>query len=225
MGHSHATSGALAFAAAIPALHLAGVEPSLPTILAGTLATAGAALLPDADHPDGTISHFLWPISHWFCRFVHWAARGHRELTHTLLFVPFAAGLSWGSLLLAGHVQHTAWLPWILLLVLIALGVRALNISRHLGGLLAAVATVLLYRSGASLTLLPLAVGLGCLMHILGDALTVEGVPMLFPHARLHKPKTWSRWPILGHAGSKIELVVFSPLMTAATCVLLWVNR
>ena len=51
LGRDHALSGALAFAALGPSLHVTGSH-----LAAGVLLTAGAGTLPDIDHPDSTIS-------------------------------------------------------------------------------------------------------------------------------------------------------------------------
>ena len=71
MGHSHALSGAVAWLALAPAT-AAATHHSLSgaSVLGGTLACAGAALLPDLDHPDGTIAHFFWLPSEWFAKLV-----------------------------------------------------------------------------------------------------------------------------------------------------------
>jgi LexA-binding, inner membrane-associated putative hydrolase len=50
-GRDHALTGAVAFAAAAPLLHLTALS-----VAAGTVLTAGAALLPDIDEPGSTIS-------------------------------------------------------------------------------------------------------------------------------------------------------------------------
>jgi LexA-binding, inner membrane-associated putative hydrolase len=51
LGHDHALSGALAFAAVAPLLHVSGVH------LAASIAlTAGAGVFPDIDEPGSTIA-------------------------------------------------------------------------------------------------------------------------------------------------------------------------
>jgi membrane-bound metal-dependent hydrolase YbcI (DUF457 family) len=66
---------------------------------------------------------------------------------------------------------------------------------------------------------LPLCIGLGFAVHLIGDALTIEGVPLLWPlNPRPPKPFTevpvlrdvWKHngylaLPVLGHAGSRRE--------------------
>ncbi|MFD4974765.1 metal-dependent hydrolase, partial [Streptomyces sp. NPDC058424] len=100
MGHSHAVSGALLFAGTAPYVpplvlhtHLAPQE-----ILMGTVLCAGAALLPDLDHHDGTIANFLGPVSKVLCRFVAWISGGHRHATHSLFFVILMTVGSWAGI-------------------------------------------------------------------------------------------------------------------------------
>lgn len=58
MGYGHAAMGAAGFLALTSSSSLAlGIAPQpLPVVAAGALLTAGAALLPDLDHHDGTIA-------------------------------------------------------------------------------------------------------------------------------------------------------------------------
>src|SRR5579859_2494613 len=95
-GRDHALTGAVAFAAAAPLLHLTALS-----VAAGTVLTAGAALLPDIDEPGSTISRqggFLTMNLAWI---VHRVSGGHRKGTHSFLGVAvFAVGA-----LLAGNWQ------------------------------------------------------------------------------------------------------------------------
>ena len=58
------------------------------------LSTAGAALLPDLDHPGGTIANCFGPVSRAVARTVHRISGGHREATHSMLFAALAFGAS-----------------------------------------------------------------------------------------------------------------------------------
>ena len=51
LGHDHALTGAVAFTAVAPLLHVTG-----PGLLAGLVLTAGAGVLPDIDEPGSTIA-------------------------------------------------------------------------------------------------------------------------------------------------------------------------
>lgn len=218
MGSSHAASGALAWAAVAavaPHLPLVHAHMSLPTLGVGVFACAGAALLPDLDHPEGTAAWTFGPASKAACRSINRIFHGHRHGTHTILFALGAATTTW----LVDRAPHG---NLVILFVLLALAIRALRLIPHVVVPTAAIATFVIGMSGVGLGWLPLAVGLGSLVHIAGDALTVEGVPALYP---LRPMKQHVRLPILGHAGSRRELLVAAPLMTVATAALLWVGR
>lgn len=210
MCRGHAASGALAFTALVTAAPLVHVHPSAAQTAFGALATAGGALLPDADSPVALLAHCWGRASHAFSEWVHRVSGGHRHGTHVPLFAPLAAGATWFWLALTGplHVDgHHRVMPWVagpMLYPLLTLALRALRIARgwaHPIGIGLAFAAVR-WAHGYT-TWLPLAVGLGCLVHIAGDALTTEGVPAYWP---FRPTSVHLRLPILGHAGSAREL-------------------
>jgi membrane-bound metal-dependent hydrolase YbcI (DUF457 family) len=166
----------------------------------GALVSAGAALLPDLDHPEATIAHTLGPITHVLARGVHALAGGHRQATHSLVFVALVTGAA----LLLGLAP---WGGGVVVFVCAALALRTVGPMRAgvAGAVVAAVVTVVVTRT------VPLggwwlaeAVGLGCLCHILADALTPEGVPLAWPaRARL-------ALPVVSHTGNVTEGVIAS---------------
>ncbi|MET8957038.1 metal-dependent hydrolase [Streptomyces sp. NPDC004533] len=224
MGHSHAVSGALLFAGSAPFLpplllhtHLAPRE-----ILMGTVLCAGAALLPDLDHHDGTIAHFLGPISRLLCRFVAWISGGHRHATHSLFFVVLMAVGSWAGITYLGR-PFTLGMSFFLL----AMAVRALNLCPpghgfHAWGTIVAMAGL----GSAAIAKfipsapgwLPYAIGLGCLTHLLGDSITKQGTPWLWPL------KTRYEIVLIKSSGNKLETEILTPLMGAGTIALLWLT-
>jgi membrane-bound metal-dependent hydrolase YbcI (DUF457 family) len=223
LGHSHSTSGALAWGAAAAWVPVA-VWPSRLTaadILVGTFVTAGAALLPDLDHPEGTIAHFLGPVSHQFCRFVSWISGGHRHATHSFFFVALMTYGTWAGV-------HYLKRPFTLGLVFIlfSLAVRALHLCPpgkgiHSWGvvtLIAAGGTFLVYQwIPAAPDWLPISVGLGTLVHLFGDCLTVEGCPLLWPlpmHLEI---------PIIRHTGNKLETAVLTPVMAVGAVIAVFI--
>jgi membrane-bound metal-dependent hydrolase YbcI (DUF457 family) len=191
MGRSHSLSGAVAGLAAAPLVGTLTHRPLGPGGLALMAAvTAGAALLPDLDHEDGTLSHALGPVSDLATKAVAWASGGHRHATHSLAFA-LAAGL--GTWALVGYASRWAMLA--LVLALIAAGLRALDVNATAGWprcwLAAAVITGAAGRwYGGPWSWLPYAVGLGCLAHLAGDLLTPEGCPLLWPRR--------GRWDVPG---------------------------
>ncbi|HYQ62545.1 metal-dependent hydrolase [Actinophytocola sp.] len=192
MAVGHALSG-LAAGAALVALAGGGTATA---VLAGAV-TAGAALLPDLDHPSAIASRYLG----WLGEFVGEVLRSlsaatyratrtpldrgsdgeHRYLTHTLVF-GIAAGAATGVTCVAGG--------WVAVLVVVAVSV-ALAVAA-LGDVVARGVTL---AGGAWVAATPdpvaaldelgaaagVAVAVGCWVHALGDALTESGVPLLWP--------------------------------------------
>src|SRR5690625_1275056 len=108
MGGHHAISGAAAWLALTGSASLGGyrlgggvLDLAGPEVLAGAVVAAGAALLPDIDHPSATIARSAGTASKLASSAVGSAA-GHRGATHTLLAVvvftvlgALAASLGW----------------------------------------------------------------------------------------------------------------------------------
>ncbi len=206
MGTHHAISGAAAWVAVTSsAPYTLGLAP-MPAqgVVIGSLVTAGAALLPDVDHHNGTIAHSAGPLTRGVAAAAGAASGGHRHGMHSLLAV---AGFTAGSIAL-GHwhavVPGFGSIPAgsaLLLLALVAFATKALRISR--GGTIklwvtaAALVTAVLALAPEQLEWLPLSVMVGVIVHLIGDMLTVGGVPLLWPW--IPKPsKAWGTNPVLG---------------------------
>src|SRR6516164_1795694 len=80
LGHDHALSGALAFAAVAPLLPVTGTQLAVAAAL-----TAGAEILPDLDEPGSTIARTFGFLTGGFAWIVHQLSGGHRKGTHSLL--------------------------------------------------------------------------------------------------------------------------------------------
>lgn len=232
MGRTHAWTGAAAGAGLALALDLGPI----PT-LAAVAVCAGSALLPDTDHPDSTAAHCAGPISQLFASLVCFMAGGHRRGTHSLVGDGIFAGIvaygmfSRQGALAALHAhfgpKHTplggsplAWaglfgtlvLAWIL--VVVYAGLVRVVIGYPPGwvdDLIPIPLAFLTLWQGGKLEWLPVAVFIGCLIHQVGDMLTPEGCPMLWPFTE-HRFSvdlfTTNRWPE--------HLIVF-PLTVFAT--------
>ncbi|WP_434995675.1 metal-dependent hydrolase [Arthrobacter sp. Ld5] len=251
MGAHHAACGAAAWVAATTRIEvpLGPWLPALPEsvtlglglldvspvgVVTGALVTAGAALLPDADHHGATIAHSLPPLSNLFCAGVGAISGGHRRGTHSVLgvaafvAVAFIAGLWTAETVAFGTIYPGAGL---LTVLLVSFAAKALKIipdrmrkSPWAVGLTA----------GAFITAFapeeqfwfPLAVGIGVVVHILGDMLTTGGCNPVYP-LRLRRPRRLARmpvvaqmWrpngnialPVLGNAGSLREWCVLVPV-------------
>lgn len=204
MGKTHAATGAFAgIAATIGYTTLTGTDPTLALIVAGVATGAGAALLPDLDHPNSTATHSLGPLTRLISLLVQWLSRltykatgttyddkegTHRTLTHTLIFA-IAVGALIGA-------AATRWAPvtiavlWLMTsLALRALsahletGMRQRSLTAFLGVSLAAgaITAALMWSGGVSAPYLGATVALGMVVHVLGDMITKERAPLLWP--------------------------------------------
>lgn len=256
MGPHHAASGAAAWLALTTRFQLdlsgpAQALPFLPStlgigfgllpvsaagVLAGTIVTAGAALLPDADHRHATIAHSLPPLSNAMCIQVGKLAGGHRHGTHSLLGLAVFIMIA----VLAG-MWTIAWEPFglifpgagILSVLLASFAAKSLKIipdtMRKFPWILGlAVGAFITFFAPQEQFWFPLAVGLGAAIHILGDILTTGGCNLLWPLS-LRPPKVMRKvpliksvWknsgnfslPILGNAGSWREWLLLIPVST-----------
>lgn len=66
-------------------------------VVTGAFMCAGAALLPDADHPNATIAHSLPPVSTVIVNGVGKVSGGHRHGTHSVLGIVAAIILAWAA--------------------------------------------------------------------------------------------------------------------------------
>jgi membrane-bound metal-dependent hydrolase YbcI (DUF457 family) len=225
-GRDHALTGAVAFAAVAPLLHLTSLS-----VAAGTALTAGAALLPDIDEPGSTISRqggFLTMSLAWI---VHRISGGHRKGTHSFLgVVVFAI-----AALLAGNWQAAQPGRWqhlvpaaLVLALLFAAAFHALRLGGHYGDAAAVVLAAAVVWKGWDLALvtpwqvpvLAACAVLGMLAHIAGDMLTHGGCPVWYPASRAdhHLLPRGLQFT----TGKVAEHWIVSPLLLAALVFLLW---
>lgn len=188
MGRTHMLTGALTGVALSPLL-----ATSLPDAVLLTAVTAGFALVPDLDHPDSLATRLLGPVTGLVSRGVRagsrrlylatrttrdvWVDGEHRAATHTLLFAAWV-----GVLVGVGSWVAGSW--WVGGVVLVGSGLAGRSLGRRVAPLAAAGVLgwvaglpdgeVAAWRVGA-------AAGVGCLVHCLGDAVTLSGCPLLWP--------------------------------------------
>jgi membrane-bound metal-dependent hydrolase YbcI (DUF457 family) len=226
MGHTHALAGGAAWLGTVPLLADHGMRMTPGQVVAGSVVCAGAALLPDLDHHDGTIANALGPVTRILCRGVAAVSGGHRHATHSLVFCVLSAiGADW----LAEHAVR-AW--WVMLFLLIGLGLRGIGIRvperEHfnvvLNGAIAAGLTYVMAGMhfagpgidlhGYTLGWAGLAVGLGSFVHVLTDCLTPAGCPVLWPvQARIEIP-------LVSRTDGVMEKWVVTPLLTLGIIIL-----
>jgi len=181
LGHTHALSGAVAGLAV--GLFVKHMPEAQLTILTGL--TAGAAVLPDIDHPNSSLAHCFG----FFTKTVAWligrVSGGHRHLTHAIFGVAGFTILAWLGVKYRHELGGRIGLG-IFLALIIASGLYAFGIRGHAADVLAIVGAVLLVGNTIGLPLIALAVGVGCATHVVGDMLTDEGCPLLFPLSNKH---------------------------------------
>lgn len=235
LGRDHALSGAAAFTAAAPLLHVTGIIP----LAAGAVLTAGAALLPDLDQTGSSAARSLGFATRAFAWLIRRLAGGHRHGTHSLLgLAAFTAVVTviarWSRVhALAGGassftpggywfrdwlVPVLGWqtLPvYLVTVLLVASALRALRIGGHRGDLIAfgIAAALTWFQPVTVLWTLPAVTALGCAIHMAGDALTDEGIPVLWPfsHREFHLLPSWLRFT----TGQFAEHWIVSPLLIA----------
>jgi membrane-bound metal-dependent hydrolase YbcI (DUF457 family) len=228
LGYSHATSGALGWLLVAPAISAALGQPLDAAELAvGTVACAGAALIPDLDHPSATIAHTFGPISHAAAKFTALLAGGHRQGTHSLLFSLGFGGFCY-LVATATEWMDSVWPAMVLMFCLSAFAFRGMNIvlprtSRSMKGFVvlvqaAALTYAMTFFMPDTWWWLGLAGALGAIIHLIGDTLTPEGVPWLYP----------VRWrlsvPIIARTGNVLEKAILGPAMTLGVAWLAFTN-
>lgn len=210
LGRTHALSGALSWAAVCTAAPLTGVRPGWPAALLGLVSTAGAALLPDLDHPQATIAHSFGPLSRGLAEVVCKLSGGHRHATHSLAFAAAVPLALWPAVLAWG-----VWVALPLLAVLTVFAARALHVNRGLIPVLALTITgAAWFGLGRDVGWLPLSVASGILAHLAGDCLTAEGCPLLWPRRRHFM------LALVARTGNRVERWLFAPVFAAGTVAL-----
>lgn len=231
MGAHHAISGAAAWIAVTStAPYALGLDPQpTATIIIGSLVTAGAALLPDVDHHNATIAHSGGAVTKAVAATAQTMSGGHRHGLHSLLAV---AGFYVGTMLLGRWETEVPVLGAIplgsalLFLALVAFALKSLKLSRgsmiKLWATAAAGTVAMLWFAPEHLEWLPTSVLIGVILHLIGDFLTVGGLPLLWPLVikppkalrevpvlnAIWQPNGYVAVPLLGKAGSAREWVL-----------------
>lgn len=247
MGPSHAVTGAAAWlliAGSVPST--LGLIPDVdgPALGVGLIVAAGAALLPDIDHRNGTIAHSLPPISTVAARVTEKISGGHRKGTHSLLGLVVATVAAMAAAMFAIPVggYGTYFVGAGMSAVLLAsFAIRAMDlVNGRLATWLVSVALALLVTifGADNWAWFPAAVAVGYAAHLVGDLITVGGIPITWPIV-VKSPKWWRKFPlladvwkasgalsipILGKAGSTREKLLVSLLVTwmAWACTYQW---
>lgn len=219
LGPSHSATGLLA-GVAVGAL--AGAHPS--DVLVCAAVGAGSALLPDLDEPGSTVGRSLGMVTSATSTLLRGLSRrvyratataydlrgrgdgGHRHLTHTApavaVFGALAGGVAALGVLGLGVVVF-AMAALGLACVAKPFGRKAVQSAGVAAAVVAGAAVVF---GSAPWWLLGVTVGVGALVHVLGDWLTRSGVPLAWPLT--YRGKRWwmFRSPVAFHTGkSRVE--------------------
>ena len=231
LGRDHALLGAVAgVGLAEPVARLAHTHLPPGQVAAAGALCAGFALLPDIDEPGSTVSRKLGLFSEAVAGVTKKLAGGHRKATHSLWFAGGTAALIWwlGQFALAAPILVYACLALTLTMLVPARLVRRGSAAALIGPVAAGWA-VWRAQTGSwttdptrvadphTWTWLPVAAGIGVGLHLVGDMLTVEGVPLLWP-ARLRLAA-----PVLGHTDTAREQLV-GACLSLALVALAWVQ-
>lgn len=228
MGRGHAASGMAAGAAcsswALPAAGLEVPGGVWTTALLGVI-LAGWSLAPDIDHDCATATTAFGPVSrvgNGLATRISYAVikltgtrrdepRGHRGWTHSIpaFAVPIGIliwllGQRWSSITTAVVFAMSVGM-----LVRLA----AKPIASSTAGVTAGLALWLFlqHQAGPHPALVGAAAGLGCALHVWGDWITRQGVPVLAPLVKVKGKRWWNFRPPLAltfRAGSKVETVL-----------------
>ncbi len=237
MGHTHALTGAIAWLGVAPALAalplLTETSRFIETgvmvnalnpaeFVAGAIICAGAAMLPDLDHPSATIAQTFGPVTWGLSKAVSWLAGGHRNATHSLVFA-IATGFG------AHYLANTYPIGRdILVILLIGLALRSIGIgipgkkfaSAMLNVGMTAGLFVVFRSDNVGYAWLGLAVAIGCLTHVVGDCCTEKGCPVLWPM----RQKWLLPWKIGIKTGRAFEQKFLAPVLSVVVLGLLYLR-
>ena len=235
LGRDHALSGAAAFAALAPSLHVTSAH-----LAAGVVLAAGAGVLPDIDHPDSTISQSFGFLTEWFAWMVDRLSGGHRHGTHSLVGIAVFTAAAYGAgafqlsepraasghIALSWHIVPAA----VILALLYSSALRALHVGGHYGDLVGIAAALVTCLTGADLArlsvgswhvpMLAAVTALGCAAHIAGDELTHGGCPLFWP-ASMHEFHLLPR-PLQITTAKLCETWIVFPLLVIGLGVSVW---
>ena len=189
MGRTHALSGGVAWlGVALPLSHYHHLSPA--SVVLGAVVSTGASMLPDLDHPNGTIANTYGFVTRGLCKAVAKVSGGHRKATHSLMGTAVFVGL-------AAIATHDFWSTVALTWLCLGIGVRAFwkrrkgkkdgklsykDVAGLVNAAAAAVVALLMVMASRDTTTVIIATAVGYLSHLVGDSLTKQGVNWLWPH-------------------------------------------
>ena len=209
MGRTHALSGlVVGVAAGQFAWHL---NPAHVAVAAAV--TAGAAVLPDIDHPDATCARDFGFVTRAFAWLIEHVSGGHRHGTHSLVGIAAFTGAAYAAEHYRQSLGGKIGLGLLLVLVL-ASALRALKLGGHFADLIAIGGAAAMLYYGYDVTLVPWAIAAGTAVHLAGDMLTNEGIPIAWPLSRYHVRLLPE--PLAFTTGTRPERWVVAPMLVVA---------
>ena len=218
MGRTHVYSGMAAGAATLPIAPVEGVVAAV----AWVAVAGGAALVPDLDHPNATMTRMWGPVLVPLHKAVRWLGRGHRGGSHDIIVAPAVVWLiAWAA---SRHEVSAG----ILIAIVIGLGIRGAEfvvpgkLFEHPAVNIAIAGNVAWLSATYAMTLawLPWALALGVVVHVIGDAVTRTGVPI--PFTWLDGRATHNKGALT--TGRWYERWLIAPGFLAAALLLLMIN-
>lgn len=154
---------------------------SVPAAIAGTVICAGAALVPDIDHKDATITKTFGPLTKILSYVVRKISGGHRIGTHSFIGIAAIGAMAHYGVL-NRHTVPGAIVLCTLLCLALGGAVRLLRIPGWFDDLAPIPISIgVVVFTNIDLSMVPYALMLGCLIHVLGDVVTKGGCPLFWP--------------------------------------------
>ncbi len=172
LGRNHATFGAVAALAVAPMI---SSDPSTIAIAAGC--SAGAAVVPDLDHPKASVSNVIPLAGPLIARLVAFLAGGHRNRTHTIEAGAATTAAAW--LAASNRAAASTMIAVLICFAAALLGphLRLVSVASLAEFFVAgAVGAAVYWIDSIPVDWLPKAVAVGFLTHLLTDALTIRGI-------------------------------------------------
>lgn len=213
MGRQHALTGVLA---ATCTAYL--TKTDVPTFVLLCTTLPGTALLPDIDHPDSTVSNVYGPLTRTFALVLD-----HRKQTHSIPGVlAFSTAVYAAAQFADEPVNSPVWwlsrsVLFLVLTLIYASTLRLFHIKGWLDDFLPLpVCAMITYGEPVLVQLgiqpfpfqdLPQLVALGMFVHIVGDWVTKQPIPLLWPFSSKGSSLK------LFKAGGPFEMCVMLPLI------------
>lgn len=205
MGNSHALTGVVAAVITAQVFDATSTE-----ILVGAVLVLGASLVPDLDCASSTISNTLGPVTRGLSWVIRTGTGGHRRGTHSIAGAAILAGVAQTAV---SHRDEPWAISVLALIIFLCLAgpIRLLGIRGLTDDLLPLpIALGMAMWDAVPLRLAPAALFIGVCVHILGDMITMQGCPVLWPlsndKVRLAKLR----------AGGWTERVILRPVFVVA---------